>query len=122
MATDVRPCLHLDADVSDKNLQRILQERGFDVTRTPNEWLLENASDEQQLQEATRRGRVIFAFNVRHFAPLSKQFPNHAGIILGHQYEWNLPRLLKAFDRLLTETTAVSWHGQVRWLNDWLDV
>ena len=121
MAIDARPRLHLDADVSDKNLCRILQERGFDVTRTPNEWLPENASDERQLQEATQRRRVIFTYNVRHFFPLAKQFPNHAGIILGHQYEWNLPQLLKAFERLLTETTAVSWHGQVRWLNDWLD-
>jgi hypothetical protein len=121
MAADERPRLHLDADVSIKELQRILQERGFDVTRTPNEWLPEDADDERQLQEATRRGRVIFTYNVRHFALLSKEFPNHAGIILGHQYEWNLSRLLKALDRLLTETTAVSWQGQVRWLNDWLD-
>jgi len=121
MASDDKPRLHLDADASVKNLDRILGKRGFDVTRTPNDWLPENASDERQLQEATQRGRIIFTYNVRHFAPLAKQFPNHAGIILAHQYEWNLSRLLKAFERLLKETTAVSWHGQVRWLNDWRD-
>ena len=121
MAPNDKPRLHLDADTSERNLHRILQERGFDVTRTPNDWLPENASDEQQLQEATQRDRIIFTYNVRHFSPLAKQFPNHAGIVLAHQYEWNLSWLLKAFERLLTETTAVSWHSQIRWLNDWLD-
>jgi len=121
MADDDAPRLHLDADTSIKSLYHALQERGFDVTRTPNEWLPEDASDERQLQAAAQHGRIIFTYNVRHFAPLAKQFPNHAGIILAHQSEWRLSRLLKAFERLLTETTAVSWRGQVRWLNDWLD-
>lgn len=120
MAPDNKPRLHLDADASIKNLDRILRKRGFDVTHTPNDWLTENATDEQQLQEATQRERIIFTYNVRHFAPLAKQFPNHAGILLAHQNEWNLSRLLKAFEKLLTDTTAVSWHGQLRWLNDWL--
>lgn len=121
MATNDPPRLHLDADTSIKELYRVLRERGFDVTRTPNDWLPEDASDDVQLLEATRRGRVIFTYNIRHFAPLARQFPDHAGVILAHQYDWNLPRLLKAFERLLTETTSVSWWGQVRWLNDWLD-
>ncbi|GAB4146842.1 MAG: hypothetical protein Fur0021_05220 [Candidatus Promineifilaceae bacterium] len=86
-----------------------------------NDWLPENASDAAQLEEATQRGRVILTYNIRHFAPLARQFPDHAGIILAHQYDWNLPRLRKALARLLTETTASSWHGQVRWLNEWLN-
>lgn len=121
MAADDKPRLHLDVDASVKSLCRALQEQGFDVTRTPNEWLPEDASDERQLQAAAQRGRIVFTFNVRHFAPLAEQFPDHAGIILAHQPGWRLSRLLKAFERLLTETTAVSWRGQVRWLNDWLD-
>lgn len=121
MGTNDQPRLHIDADASRKELHRVLCERGFDVTRTPNEWMPENASDEQQLREASRRNRVILTYNVQHFFPLVKQFPDHAGIILAHQYDWNLPKLLKALDRLLTETTAVSWQGQVRWLNDWMD-
>jgi hypothetical protein len=120
MTTLNSPLLHLDADASRKQLYRLLLERGFDITKTPNEWLAEDASDEQQLREATRRGRVIFTYNVRHFTLLAQRYPEHSGIIVAHQSQWNLPRLLKALERLLSETTAEEWYGQVRWLNEWL--
>lgn len=48
-----KPRLHLDADVSYRVLQRVLLERGHDVTRTPCEWMPLDASDEFQLLEAT---------------------------------------------------------------------
>ncbi len=119
MENENQPRLHLDADCSRRGLHRVLGERGFDVTRTPNAWVDEDASDEEQLQKATQRNRIIFTYNVRHFFPLTRKFPNHAGVVIAHQYDWNLSRLLKAFDRLLTETTPAFWRGQVRWLTEW---
>jgi len=116
-----RPRLHLDADSSQKALHKTLLKLGHDVTRTPNDWMPLAASDEMQLLRATEQNRVIFTFNIGDFIRLATTYPNHAGIILAQQRDWPLARQIKALNNLLTETTAVSWHGQVRWLNDWLD-
>lgn len=102
-----------------KALQQTLQERGHDVTRTPTEWMPHDASDEAQLLGATAQGRCIFTFNVRDFVVLADKHPNHAGIILAAQKSWTLSALIAALDRLLSETEAGDWMGQVRWLNDW---
>jgi hypothetical protein len=109
----------LDADASIKALQEALLAHGHDVTRTPNEWLARDASDEAQLLEATAHGRCIFTFNVRDFAILAQRYPSHGGIILAAQASWTLSSLITALDCLLSETQADDWIGQVRWLNDW---
>lgn len=111
--------LHLDADASIKALQSALVARGHDVTRTPNEWMTPNASDETQLLGATAQGRCILTFNVRDFSVLARRHPQHRGIILAAQTSWSLSGLIAALDRLLSETQAEDWVGQVRWLNQW---
>lgn len=114
-----KPRLHLDADVSYRVLQRVLLERGHDVTRTPCEWMALEASDEQQLLQATARGRCILTFNIGDFMRLAHSYPAHAGIILAQQKDWDLSSLIAALDRMLTETSDAEWPGSVRWLNDW---
>ncbi|WP_242027327.1 hypothetical protein [Sphaerospermopsis sp. FACHB-1094] len=52
--------LHLDADTSSKSLHLALVSKGHDVTRTPNDWMPLDASDEIQLLRATSQGRCIF--------------------------------------------------------------
>lgn len=113
------PKLHLDADASFVALEKALKERGHDVTRTPCAWMPADASDRMQLLEATARGRVIMTFNITDFISLAQEFPEHGGIIVAHQQDWRLPSLIAALDKLLGGTTAVSWRGQLRWLNDW---
>lgn len=113
------PKLHLDADASSKTLLAALVERGHDVTRTPTDWMALDASDERQLLGATAHGRCIFTFNVRDFVVLAKQYPQHRGITLAAQSSWTLSSLIAALDRLLSETKAADWTGQVRWLNEW---
>lgn len=114
-----KPRLHLDADVSIKALYEALIARGHDVTRTPNEWIARDATDETQLLKAAAHGRCIFTFNVRDFAILARRHPQHGGVILAAQTSWTLSGLIAALDRLLSETEASDWTGQVRWLNDW---
>ena len=114
-----RPKLHLDADTSFKALQKALTARGHDVTPTPTVWMPLDASDEAQLLGATAQGRCLFTFNVRDFVALAQFYPHHAGIILAAQQSWSLPDLIAALDRLLSETEAGDWSGQVRWLNQW---
>jgi hypothetical protein len=114
-------CLHLDADASSKALHAALVKRGHDVTRTPTAWMPRDASGEQQLLGATAHGRCVFTFNVRDFIALARQYPRHGGIILAAQSSWTLSGLIAALDRLLSETEADDWSGQVRWLNEWRD-
>jgi hypothetical protein len=45
--------------------------------------------------------------------------PRDGGIVLAAQTSWTLSELIAALDRLLSETEAEEWIGQVRWLNDW---
>ena len=85
-----RARLHLDADPSLRGLCDELRWRGHDVTRTPNEWMPEDASDEEQLLRATARGRALFSFNASHFVPLAERYPEHAGIILARQRQRRL--------------------------------
>lgn len=113
------PKLHLDADTSSRALQRALLERRHDVTRTHNPWMAEDASDETQLLGATAQGRCVFTFNIRDFVDLARRHPRHGGIILAAQSSWSLPALIAALDRVLSETDAGDWVGQVCWLNDW---
>jgi len=40
-------------------------------------------------------------------------------IILAAQNSWTLSSLIASLDRLLSETQAADWKGQVRWLNQW---
>ena len=115
-----RARLHLDADSSIKALYERLRARDHDVTRTPNEWMPSDATDEIQLLRATAQGRAIFTFNVRDFLILAKRHPNHGGIILATQRSMTLSDLIQALDSLLTETESTSWVGQVRWLKDWI--
>jgi len=113
------PRLHFDADTSRKDLYTALLRRGHDVTRTPQTWMPLDATDEIQLLGATAQGRVIFTFNARDFVMLAKQYPRHGGIVLAAQSSWTLVELIESLDRLLCETDAGDWPGQVRWLNDW---
>ena len=113
------PRLHLDADTSIRSLHRTLQERGHDVTRTPTDWMPLDATDEAQLLGATAQGRCIFTFNIRDFAVLARRYPHHHGIVLAAQRSFGLSELFAALDRLLTDTDAADWPGQVRWLNQW---
>ncbi len=114
-----KPRLHLDADTSIRALQLSLTVRGHDVTRTPNEWIVEDASDETQLLKATAQGRCLFTFNIKDFSALATQCPEHHGIILAAQSSWTLSELIKALDQLLSATQSEDWLGQVRWLNQY---
>jgi Domain of unknown function (DUF5615) len=111
--------LHLDADVSFKALHKALLDKGHDVTRTPNDWMALNATDENQLLGAIAHQRCILTFNIRDFVALAETHPQHCGIILAAQNSWTLSTLIPALDQLLTTSQASDLMGQVRWLNEW---
>ena len=61
----------------------------------------------------------LFTFNIRDFTALSLRYPQHAGIILAAQQSMSLAEFIDDLDRLLSQTDAADWVGQVRWLADW---
>lgn len=111
--------IHLDADASSKQLHSVLTARGHDVTRTPNPWMALDASDEAQLLGATAQGRCVVTFNIADFVRLAQRHPRHGGIILAAQSKWTLSQLIAALDRVLSDSNAEDWTGQLRWLNQW---
>jgi hypothetical protein len=69
--------LHLDADTSIRSLHQALLDCGHDVTRTPCEWMAEDATDEEKLLGATAQGRCLFTFNIRDFMVLAAVYSRH---------------------------------------------
>jgi hypothetical protein len=113
------PKLHLDMDSSRRDVYKALLDKGYDVTRTPNQDIREDASDEYQLLWATSHQRILLIFNIKDFVNLAKKHPFHGGIILANQHSIPIRQLIFALSRILTETSAESWVGQVRWIQDW---
>jgi hypothetical protein len=114
-----RPCLHLDADASRKDLHSALVFKGHDVTRTPTPGLPLDASDEFQLLWASAHDRVLFTFNIWDFLQLARRISEHRGILLANQQSHSLGELIALLDRVLQETEAEDWVGQIRWLSEW---
>jgi hypothetical protein len=114
-----KPRLHLDADASRKDLHNALVTKGHNVTRTPAPGLPLDASDEFQLLWASAHDRVLFTYNIGDFLQLARRIPEHQGILLASQQRHFLQELIALLDRVLTETEAEDWPGQIRWLSDW---
>jgi len=108
--------LHLDMDASRRDLYQALLNKGHDVTRSPNQDIKQDASDEYQLLWATSHQRVIFTFNIKDYVNLAKKHPYHSGILLANQKLIHVAQLMTALDRVLTETSPEEWIGQIRWV------
>ncbi len=111
--------LHLDASIAQRALYQALLDRGHDVTCTPTPWIRHNSSDLEQLLGATAHGRCIVTHDTKDFLNIARLYPEHHGIILVAQEKWTLSQLIEALDRVLRETDAEDWVGQIRWLNQW---
>ena len=115
-----RPQLHLDADTSIKSLHQTLLARGHDVTRLPSSWMPLDAGDEDATPGRHRTGTLYLHVQRAGFSgSWPHPYPRHGGIILADQSSWSLTGLIGALDRLLTETDADAWPGEVRRLNQW---
>lgn len=114
-----KPGLHLDMDTSRRDLFQTLLRKGHDNTRTPNPDVARDTSDEYQLLWATSHKQILFSFNIKDFYRLAKLHPYHSGILLANQRSIRIPQLISALYRILYETSANEWTGQVSWINDW---
>jgi nucleoside-diphosphate-sugar epimerase len=78
--------LVLDAHISDRHIARRLRERGHDVVALHRDEELAALPDAEVLRFAARERRILVTHNVRHSAPLLRQWAeageSHAGCIL----------------------------------------
>ena len=96
-------------------LVRGLQARGIDVT-TAFDAGMAGRDDEQQLEHATRLGRVIFTFNVDDFCRLHAAYQDsgrkHSGIVVAHRRRFTLGELVHGLARLSSEVSAEEMVGR----------
>jgi hypothetical protein len=102
-----------------RSLVRALQERGHDVTASPNDALPPGTPDDEQLDYTAKTGRILITFNVRDFAALHQDRPDHPGILLAIQRQWSLSALIAALDHLAREGDPERLQGTLGWLNEW---
>ncbi len=77
--------LYIDEDSGDRDLVQALRARGVDVI-TAQEVGMTERTDDEHLQFATERSRVLYSFNRGDFLRLHSQYlaegRTHAGILL----------------------------------------
>lgn len=114
--------LYFDEDSMDRMLIRALRVRGVDVETAFEEQLIE-VSDEDHLEFATSRGRVLCSFNVGDFYHLHTLFlqqdRHHAGILLSRQQAYSVGDQMRRILRLMSERTAEEMRDRVEFLGAW---
>lgn len=106
----------------DQDLIRALQVRGIDVTTAQDEGMIERA-DEDHLDYATERNRVLFSFNRGDFYRLHTEYllqsKPHSGIILSKQQQYSVGELMRRILRIVAIKPADEMKNWVEFLNVW---
>lgn len=97
----------LDAHVSSRHVGRALVRRGHDVKALDTDEALSSLPDADVLALARREERVLVTRNIRHFAPLLRQYAEggerHTGCILVALPHSEFGAILRGLDRLFEE-------------------
>lgn len=112
--------VYLDEDVHGL-IADSLRLRNHQITTTPEAGQI-GSSDSEQLEFATRNGRVIVSYNVTDFPRLHyetlAQGKHHAGIVVGTQDD---PKAnAKALLALLDAFSADDFRDELLYLNNWI--
>jgi uncharacterized protein with PIN domain len=114
--------LYLDEDAVDKDLVRALRARGVDVEAANEAGMIER-SDDEQLEYATAKGRVVYSFNRGHFCRLHAQWlaagRRHAGIVVARQQQYSVGDQMHRLLKLIAAKTADDMHNHLEFLSDW---
>jgi predicted nuclease of predicted toxin-antitoxin system len=115
--------LYLDEDVMNDDLLLALRARGVDVVSV-RETLRQGYSDEEQLEYATSRDRVIYSFNTKDYVVLhtifTEQGRSHAGIIVAEQRQrYSIGEHLRRLLAIMTEKSAEEMRAQLLYLSNW---
>jgi len=99
-----------------------LRARGSDVQTALEVEMIER-SDEEHLEFATARGRVLCSFNVGDFYRLHTnymaQHKSHSGIILARQQLYAVGDHMRRLLKLMSQLTAEDMKNRVEFLSAW---
>jgi hypothetical protein len=112
--------LYLDEDSGLRTLVTQLRAEGFDVVR-PVDVGMEAASDEAQLEFATRAGRALLTANradfLRIHAAWMQEGRHHAGIIIRFQRSMSVGEVLRQLRAVLTARSTDEMRDRVEFLS-----
>ncbi|NER23810.1 MAG: hypothetical protein F6J96_24530 [Symploca sp. SIO1C2] len=111
--------LYLDEDSMDQALVAALRARGVDVITATEAGML-GYSDSEQLDYATRQGRVLYTFNRGYFYRLHTQYLTegkvHSGIILAPQQRYSIGEQLRQILELVSVKTIEQMKNNVEFI------
>lgn len=111
--------LYLDEDSMDRALVAALRARGVDVITAIEAEML-GRSDSEQLDYATRQGRVLYTFNRGDFYRLHAQYltegKSHGGIILAPQQRYSIGEQLRQILELVSTKTVEQMENNVEFI------
>jgi hypothetical protein len=114
--------LYIDEDAMHSHLVTALRSRGIPVITVLDSALTEK-SDEEQLAFASKRGCVLYTFNISDFHRLHTQWvgtgQEHAGMILAPQQRFSIGEQLRRILRIRAAMSAESMRNHVEFLANW---
>lgn len=80
-------------------------------------------SDTEQLEHATRDGRILYSFNIGDYYRLHTEWlttgRNHAGLILAPQQRYSVGEQMRRILRLNHDLRAADFRNRVEFLARW---
>lgn len=114
--------LFLDEDSMDKALVLALRARGVDVVTALDANMIAK-SDEQQLDYATSRNRVLCSFNVSDFFRIHSEYLKsgiaHAGIVVSRQQQYSVGEMTRRLLRLISDLAPRGMRNRIEFLGTW---
>ena len=102
----------------DKALVSALRARGADVLTAQEAGMIER-QDDDHLEFATAKGRVLYGFNVGDYCRLQAQGRTHAGLILALQQRYSVGEQMRRLLRLIAAQPAEAMQSRVEFLSHW---
>jgi uncharacterized protein with PIN domain len=114
--------LYIDEDSGDRDLVQALRARGADVVTAQEVGMVER-SDEEHLQYATSRDRVLYTFNRGDYLRLHAQYltegKGHAGILLARQQHYSVGEQMRRVLKVMALRSAADMRNCVEFLSAW---
>jgi hypothetical protein len=102
----------------DKALVLALRARGADVLTAQEAGMIER-QDDDHLEFATAKGRVLYSFNVGDYCRLQAQGGSHAGLILAQQQRYSVGEQMRRLLRLIAARSAEDMRNHIEFLSAW---
>lgn len=117
--------VYFDEDAQRDSLVASLRVRGVDLL-TSGEAGMNGSSDPEQLEFATKQGRIFFSYNVGDFSALHIEYLQnekaHAGIVLANQRQFGVGEQARRLLRLAGTLTAEEMQNRLEFLSAWSEI